>query len=162
MWVGDTSGEEVFLLPLSNATQTTDLNGTITVTLTDSDIIKRFDLSSLNTRVESMTILGTHLVVSDVFDDVLYFYDLSTQNDATAVIQRLVNLPPAIPSPYGIAAADGESVYIVDFTDDQLYQVPISKANETTHADGYTVVNLLDSDSRYNLIYRVALRTLVV
>ena len=146
LWVGDNDGDEVFLLPLSNASQTTDQNGTITVTLTDSDVIKRFDLSSLNATIESMTILGTQLVVGDGFDDALYFYDLSTANGATAVIRRLVNLPPSIGDPFGIAAADSESVFVVDLTDDKLYQIPISKANETTHADGYTVVDLLDSD----------------
>ena len=146
LWILDDSGDEVFLLPLSNASQTTDANGTITVTLTDSDIIKRFDLASLNIVSESLTIIGTQLVVGDRLEDALYFYDLSTANDTTAVIRRVVNLPLVIGDPYGIAAADSESVYITDLSLEELYQFPISKANETTHADGYTVVDLLNSD----------------
>ena len=35
MWIGDDSGEEVFLLPTTNASETTNADGTVIVTLTE-------------------------------------------------------------------------------------------------------------------------------
>ena len=147
MWVGDDAGEEVFLLPTSNAGETTNADGTVIVDLADTDIIKRFDLHSDVTNIEGLTIVGNNLVIAQDFpNDRIWYSPLSTANGATATIVREIILPPAIGAPYGIAAGMDGNLFVVDVTNDDMYLIPSTKANETTGTDGRIIVTLLDSD----------------
>ena len=146
MWVGDDIGEEVFLLPTSNAGETTNADGTVIVTLALADIIKRFDLHSNIDNIEGLTIVGDNLAVADTDNDRIWYVPLSTANDATSTIVREIVLPPNISAPFGVAAGLDGNLFVVDLTDDDIYLIPSTKANETTGADGRIIVTLLDSD----------------
>ena len=65
MWVGNDSAEEIYLLPTSNASETTNADGTVLVDLADTDIIKRFDLHNDVDNIEGLTIVGNNLAVAD-------------------------------------------------------------------------------------------------
>ena len=144
MWVGDNG--EVFLLPTSNASETTNADGTVIVDLANTDIIKRFDLHSDIDNIEGLTIVGNNLAVADNTNDTIWYVLLSTANDATSTIVREIVLPPAIGDPFGIAAGMNGNLFVVDRIDNDIYLIPSTKANETTGADGRTIVTLLDSD----------------
>ena len=147
MWVGDDDGDDdVFLLPTSNASETTNPDGTVFVDLASTDIIKRFDLHSDIGNLEGLTIVGTNLAVADDINNRVWYVPLSTANDATSTIVREILLPPAIGTPLGIAAGVGGNLFVVDQGDDKIYLIPSTKANETTGADGRIIVTLLDSD----------------
>lgn len=146
MWVGDDGGEEVFLLPTSNASETTNADGTVIVTLADTDIIKRFDLHSDVDNIEGLTIVGNTLAVADRTNNRIWYVPLSTANNATSTIVREIVLPPAIGLPIGIAAGMNGNLFVVDRADDDIYLIPSTKTNETTGADGRIIVTLLNSD----------------
>ena len=93
MWIGDDADDEVFLLPTSNAGETTNADGTVIVTLTDTDIIKRFDLHSDVGNIEGLTIVGNNLAVCDNTNGRIWYAPLSTANDATSSIVREIVFP---------------------------------------------------------------------
>ena len=146
MWVGDDSGEEVFLLPTSNASETTNADGTVIVDLANTDIIKRFDLHNDVDNIQGLTIVGNNLAVADNTNNRIWYVPLSTANDATSTIVREIVLPPAIGDPFGIAAGMNGNLFVVDRVDDEIYLIPSTKTNETTGSDGRIIVTLLDSD----------------
>ena len=114
MWVGDDSGEEIFLLPTSNASETTNADGTVIVTLTNADIIKRFDLHSDIDNIQGLTIVGDNLAVADEINRSIWYVPLSTANGATSTIAREIILPFVINAAFGIAAGMDGNLFVVD------------------------------------------------
>ena len=146
IYVADDNGDEIVLVPDTNASEITDANGTIIVTLAESDVIKRFDLPSDVSAIEGLSIIGDQLVVVDRTDRQLYFVPKSTANGATAVLTRKVRLPSDITEPRGIAMDPAGAAYIAEPLDDKIYLVPTTKPNETIDASGTVVVVLQSSD----------------
>ena len=58
------------------------------------------------------------------------------------------DLPPVIGNPFGIAAGMDGNLFVVDLTDDDIYLIPSTKANETTGSDGRIIVT--SPGFRYN------------
>ena len=116
------TGAEVIVIPADTADGTT---------LTDSDIIRRFDLPSGLTFPRGMAINGNDLYISDQTGDEVFVIPADTADGGTAVASRRFDLPSNLTTPLSMTI-DGDDLYIADSTDDEVFVIPANTANDGT------------------------------
>ena len=88
---------------------------------------------------------GSELLITDDSGEEVFFVNEDTPDGTIPIPTRKIFLPPSIGAPLGIAISSA-GLHIADNTSKAIYLLPTTKPNETTDANGTTIVVLLDSD----------------
>ena len=132
LYVVDTDGDEVFVLPADTAN-----NGTAVAS-------RRFDLPSTLTSSQGMTISGNDLFVTDDAGDEVFVMPADTADEGTAVESRRFNLPTGLTTPRGLtfgAAQPTQATITLSTTDTDI------RAGETVTIDIDSSIDITLTDS---------------